>query len=89
MKNLRYTLFVTLCVSLLSISVGALASQPDDISEQLAPATSAVDTAAHKVVEEPAMAAIPPAEKGPAKDAGQLDFSKVQEDPAMAAIPGK
>jgi len=42
-----------------------------------------------KVVEESAMAAIPPAEKGAAKDAGLLDFSKVQEDPAMAAIPGK
>ncbi|MBU0909526.1 MAG: hypothetical protein KKA54_13015 [Proteobacteria bacterium] len=90
MKNFRYTLFVCLCVSLLSISVVAWASTSGCESKKAASEKTTDETVVGKVVEEPAMAAIPPAEKGKETTNGQqLVIPPLKEEPAMAAIPGK
>lgn len=91
MKNFRYTLFVCLCGSLLFIPVSALASKSGCDSKQAAPQAATDETITRKVVEDPAMAAIPPAEKGKpnTEDARRVDIPPVKEDPAMAVIPGK
>lgn len=91
MKYFRCLLFACLCVSLLSIPSHAVAAKSGCNSKQAAPQAATEEKVGGKVVEEPAMAAIPPAEKGKetAKDGQQLATSPVKEDPAMAAIPGK
>ncbi|MCK9294596.1 MAG: hypothetical protein M0P70_05890 [Desulfobulbaceae bacterium] len=90
MKKFRCTLFVCLCGSLLFIPVSALASKSGCDSKQAAPQAATEERVGGKVVEEPAMAAIPPAEKGKETANGQQPAaSPVKEDPAMAAIPGK
>ncbi|MBU4264166.1 MAG: hypothetical protein KKC76_20135 [Proteobacteria bacterium] len=59
-------------------------------SKKAAPVAAPEETITPKVVEDPAMAAIPPAEKGKETANGQqLATPPVKEDPAMAAIPGK
>jgi hypothetical protein len=90
MKCFRCLLFACLCVSLLSIPTHALAAKFGCNSKKAAPQAATEETVGGKVVEDPAMAAIPPAEKGKETANGQqLATSPVKEDPAMAAIPGK